>query len=83
MDNEELCDIYQLVNNIILEMDEVETHEDAELFEKIRWALQEMELIVTRLYNSVEIMEDSMTKFMDAHRCAKEEIDYKYRKPTA
>ena len=43
MPEKEMWNIYQMVNNIILQMDAAETPENAELFEKIRWALQEME----------------------------------------
>ena len=38
-----MWDIYQVVNNIILQMDAAENRDNEELFEKIRWALQEME----------------------------------------
>ena len=78
---EDLYDIYQMVNNIILQMDKAETPESAELFEKIRWLIQELELKVTRMSNSLTIMEDSFVKFTEAHKILKEEIDYKYRKP--
>ena len=78
---DEMWDIYQMVNNIILQMDKVETPENAELFEKIRWAFQEMELKISRMSNSVSIMEDSFSKFVDSYKICKEEIDWKYRKP--
>ena len=78
---EGLWDIYQMINNIILQMDKAETPENEELFEKIRWALQEMELKLTRMYNSVSIMEDSLVKFTEAYKIVKEEIDQRYKKP--
>lgn len=79
--NETMWDIYQMINNIMLQMDEAETPENEELFEKIRWLIQELEVKVTRLYNSVEIMEDSLVKFTDAYRCVKEKMDWKYKIP--
>ena len=81
MPEKEMWDIYLMVNNIILQMDKAETPENAELFEKIRWLIQEMELKLTRTYHSVSIMEDSFTKFTEAYKIVKEEIDQKYRKP--
>ena len=79
--NEELWDIYQMVNNVILLMDKAETPENGELFEKIRWLIQEMELKLTRMCKSVSIMEDSLIKFTEAYKIVKEEIDQKYKKP--
>ena len=78
---EGMYDIYQMVNNIILQMDRAETPENEELFEKIRWLIQELELKVTRMSNSVSIMEDSLTKFMEAHKIVREEIEQRYKKP--
>ena len=78
---EGLWDIYQMINNVILQMDKAETPENEELFEKIRWLIQEMELKLTRMYNSVTIMEDSLTKFIEAHKIVREEIEQKYREP--
>jgi hypothetical protein len=80
--SEGMYDIYQMINNIILQMDKAETPENEELFEKIRWLIQEMELKLTRMYNSVSIMEDSLAKFTEAYKIVKEEIDQKYKKPT-
>lgn len=80
-ENETLWDIYQMVNNIILQMDKAETPENEELFEKIRWALQEMELKITRMSNSISIMEDTFNKFSDAYRMWRDEINWKYKKP--
>lgn len=80
-ENETLWDIYQMVNNIILQMDKAETPENEELFEKIRWALQEMELKITRMSNSISIMEDAFNKFSDAYKSWQDEIYWKYKKP--
>jgi hypothetical protein len=77
----EMWDIYQMINSIMLQMDKAETPENEELFEKIRWALQEMELKLTRVYNSAAILEDSLTKFMDAHKCIEEELQQRYIRP--
>ena len=81
MNENGMWDIYQMVNNIILQMDKAETPENAELFEKIRWLIQEMELKLTRMYNSISIMEDSLVKFTEAYKIVNEEIEQKYRKP--
>lgn len=78
---EGMYDIYQMINNIILQMDKAETPENAELFEKIRWLIQEMELKLTRMYNSVSIMEDSLVKFTEAHKIVSEEIHQRYKVP--
>lgn len=80
--SEELWDIYQMINNIILQMDEAETPENAELFEKIRWLIQELELKVTRMSNSISIMEDAFNKFSDAYKMWQDEINWKYKKPS-
>ena len=79
--NEDLWDIYQMINNIILQMDEAETPENAELFEKIRWLIQELELKVTRMSNSISIMEECFSKFSDAFTVGMEEVKWKYKKP--
>lgn len=78
---EGMYDIYQMINNICLQMDKAETTENAELFEKIRWLIQEMELKLTRMYNSVSIMEDSLVKFTEAHKIVQEEINQRYKVP--
>jgi hypothetical protein len=78
---EDLWNIYQMTDNIILQMDKAETPENEELFEKLRWLIQELELKVTRMHKSVIIMEDSMVKFMEAHKIVREEFEQKYKKP--
>ena len=82
MEDKEMYDIFQMVNNITLLMDVSETPENADLFEKIRWVLQEMEYKVVRMSNSLGIMEQSFTMFSEAYKLMQEEINYKYRKPT-
>lgn len=82
MEDKEMYDIFQIVNNITLLMDVSETPENADLFEKIRWVLQEMEYKVVRMSNSLGIMEQSFTMFSEAYKLMQEEINYKYRKPT-
>ena len=81
MPENEMCDIYQMVNNVILQMDAAENRDNEELFEKIRWLINEMELKLTRMYNSVSMMEDSLVKFTEAYKIVKEEINQKYKKP--
>jgi Mg2+ and Co2+ transporter CorA len=81
MPEKELWNIYQMVNHIIDLMDKAETPENEELFEKIRWALQEMELKITRMSNSLSIMEDSFQKFSEAYNIWQEEINQRYNKP--
>lgn len=78
---EGMYDIYQMINSICLQMDKAETPENAELFEKIRWLIQEMELKLTRMNNSVVIMEESFHKFVEAYKIVKEETDQKYKVP--
>lgn len=81
MPEKELWNIYQMVNHVIDLMDKAETSENEELFEKIRWALQEMELKITRMSNSLSIMEDSFHKFSEAYNIWQEEINQRYNKP--
>ena len=77
----DMWDIYQMVNNIILQMDNAETPENEELFEKIRWVLQEMELKITRMSNSLSIMENAFNTFSDAYKIWQDEINWRYKKP--
>lgn len=81
MPEKELWDIYQMVSHVIDLMDKAETPENEELFEKIRWALQEMELKITRMSNSFSIMEDSLHKFSEAYNILQEELNQRYNKP--
>jgi hypothetical protein len=81
MPEKEMYNIYQMVNHVIELMDKAETSENEELFEKIRWALQEMELMITRMSNSLSIMEDCFNKFSEAYTICQEEINQKYNKP--
>ena len=81
MDDNEMYDIYQMINNILLQMDAAEIPENAELFEKIRWAFQEMEYKIVRMSNSISIMESSFQTFSDAYKLAVEEMKFKYKQP--
>ena len=82
MPEKEMWDIYQMVNNIILQMDKAETPENGELFEKIRWALQELEHRIVTMSNEYSRMHEAFLKFTEAYNSVQEEITYSYRKPT-
>jgi hypothetical protein len=81
MPEKEMWNIYQMVNNVIAQMDSVETAENGELFEKIRWALNEMEHTIVTLSNCLEDMREAYLKFSEAYFSATEELDQKYNKP--
>lgn len=83
MPEKEMWDIYQMVNNVILQMDAAETPENGELFEKIRWTLQEMEHKLITISNEFSTMKEAFLKFAEAYNSVQEEIDYRYRKPTS
>ncbi len=80
MSTDEMLNLYQMVNNICLQMDAKETPENSELFEKIRWLIQEMEHRIITMSNEFERMEDAYLSFAEAYQNIKEEIDYRYRK---
>lgn len=80
MSDEEMLDLYQMVNNVCLQMDAKETPENAELFEKIRWLIQEMEHKIITMSNDFAQMRDSFIPFADAYKSIEEEINYRYRK---
>ena len=82
MPEKEMWDIYQMVNNIILQMDAAENRDNEELFGKIRWALQEMEHKLVTISNEYERMHEAFLKFAEAYYSVQEEIKYRYRKPT-
>jgi len=82
MPEKEMWDIYQMVNNIILQMDAAENRDNEELFEKIRWALQEMEHKLVTISNEHERMREAFLNFAEAYNSVQEEINYRYRKPT-
>lgn len=81
MPEKEMWDIYQMVNNIILQMDKAETSENAELFEKIRWALQELEHRIVTMSNEFYRMQTAFLDFAEAYGSFQEELTFKYRKP--
>jgi hypothetical protein len=81
MPEKEMWNIYQMVNNVIAQMDKAETAENGELFEKIRWALGEMEHIIITLSNCLGDMQEAHLKFSEAFFSATEEINQKYIKP--
>ena len=80
MSDDEMFDLYQMVNNICLQMDAKETPENAELFEKIRWLIQEMEHKIMTMSNDFAQMRDSFIPFAEAYKSIEEEINYRYRK---
>ena len=82
MSTEEMLNLYHMVNNVILQMDAKETSENAELFEKIRWLIQEMEHKIITMSNEFARMRDAYNAFAEAYKSVEEEIDYYYRKPT-
>lgn len=81
MPEKELWNIYQMVNNIIAQMDKAETVENGELFEKIRWALGEQEHMIIELSKCLEDMKEAHLKFSEAYFSATEELNQKYNKP--
>lgn len=81
MPEKEMWDIYQMMNNICLQMDAAETKENEELFEKIRWLLHEMEYRLVTMSNAITDMQDAYIKFAEAYQSAREEIKFKYKKP--
>lgn len=81
MPEKEMWDIYQMMNNICLQMDAAETKENEELFEKIRWLLHEMECKIVTMSNAIEDMQQAYLNFSEAYNNAREEMDFKYKKP--
>ena len=81
MPEKEMWNIHQMVNNIILLMDKVETPENGELFEKIRWAFQEMEHKLVTISNEHERMREAFLNFAEAYNSVTEELNFKYKKP--
>lgn len=81
MPEKEMWNIHQMVNNIILLMDKAETPENEELFEKIRWAFQEMEHKLVTISNEHERMHEAFLNFAEAYNSVTEEINFKYKKP--
>lgn len=81
MPENEMWDIYQMVNNIILQMDAAENRDNEELFEKIRWALQELEHKIVTMSNAIQDMQQAYLNFAEAYNNAREEMDFKYKKP--
>lgn len=81
MPEKEMWSLQQMVSHVITLMDEAETPELGELFEKIRWALGEQEHTITTLANCIEAMTDSHLAFSEAWFKATEEINQRYNKP--
>lgn len=81
MPEKEMWDIYQMVNNVILQMDAAENRDNEELFEKIRWALQELEHKLITISNEFSSMKEAFLKFAEAYNSVQEEINFKYNKP--
>lgn len=81
MPEKEMWDIYQMVNNICLQMDKAETPENAELFEKIRWLIQEMEHKLVTMSNEFNRMKEAFSSFVEAYSSFQEELTFKYKKP--
>ena len=81
MPEKEMWNIYQMVSHISDLMDKAETEENGELFEKIRWALNEMEHTIITLSNCLDDMREAHLKFSEAYFKATEEMNQRYRKP--
>lgn len=81
MPEKEMWNIYQMVANIIAQMDKEETEENGELFEKIRWAFTEMEHTIVTLSNCLTFMREGYLQFSEAYFSATEELNQKYNKP--
>jgi hypothetical protein len=81
MPEKEMWDIYQMVNNICMQMDKAETPENKELFEKIRWLIQEMEHKLVTMSNEFSRMNEAFSSFAIAYNSIQEEMTFKYRKP--
>jgi hypothetical protein len=82
MSTDEMLNLYQMVNNILLQMDAKETPENAELFEKIRWLIGEMEHKLITMSNDFAQMRDSFIPFAEAYKSIEEEINHRYCKST-
>lgn len=81
MPEKEMWDIYQMMNNVCLQMDAAETKENEELFEKIRWLLHEMEHKIITMSNAIQDMQQAYLNFAEAYNNAREEMEFKYKKP--
>lgn len=81
MPEKEMWDIYQMMNNVCLQMDTAETKENEELFEKIRWLLHEMEHKIVTMSNAIQDMQQAYLNFAEAYNNAREEMEFKYKKP--
>ena len=81
MPEKEMWNIYQMVNHVIALMDRAETPENEQLFEKIRWALNEQEHTIITLSNCIESMKEAHLVFSEEFFNAMEEINQKYNKP--
>lgn len=81
MPEKEMWDIYQMMNNVCLQMDATETKENEELFEKIRWLLHEMEHKIVTMSNAIQDMQQAYLNFAEAYNNAREEMEFKYKKP--
>lgn len=81
MPEKEMWNLQQMVSHVITLMDEAETPELGELFEKIRWALGEQEHTIATLAGCIEAMTDSHLAFSEAWFKATEEINQRYNKP--
>lgn len=81
MPEKEMWNIFQMVSYVIDLMDKAETQENEELFEKIRWVLDEQEHTIVTLSNCIESMKEAHLTFSENFFNAMEEINQKYNKP--
>jgi vacuolar-type H+-ATPase subunit D/Vma8 len=81
MPEKEMWNIFPMVSHMINLMDKAETPENEELFEKIRWALDEQEHTIITLSNCIESMKEAHLTFSENFFSAMEEINQRYNKP--
>ena len=81
MPDKELWNIFQMVEHVINQMDQTETSENSELYEKIRWALGEQEHMIITLSNCITGIKEARALFTKDLEAATKELDQKYNKP--
>lgn len=81
MPDKELWNIFQMVDHVINQMDQTETSENSELYEKIRWALGEQEHMIITLSNCFTGIKEAHALFTKDLEAATKELDQKYNKP--
>lgn len=81
MPDKELWNIFQMVDHVINLLDQTETSENSELYEKIRWALGEQEHMIITLSNCFAGIKEAHALFTKDLEAATKELDQKYNKP--